>query len=580
MAGVRRLDTGARRATTSLHRRRPRRRARRPRPCPTTPGPWDWPTYGHDAQHTFHGRTTLDRRRRSRHLRKAWVFPTGDAVTATPDRGGRGRVRRVVGRLLLRRRPRDRDSCAGRRRVKSQNGVKPYPGEVHRDLTSDGGLITSSAWFEPAAGARPALVIFGGGYTLYALNAANGAVYWEHDYTGRPDEPPDPEHRRHPHLLVAGGRRRHRALRRGRRRGRRATPGTSSAPASPPGTRCGSTRPTSTPRARCSTTGAAACGRRGPCSPPSGLVVYGTADCDFSNAEPLAESVLALRVRDGHAGLAVPPAAARTSHCDWDFGATANAGVDAAGNALVPRGWDRRTARTTRSTRAPGRLRWQTNVVFGGFSGGFIATTAYDGTRVYGATAIGDFGRFESNGSKQTRCDPSDQRDTPVAGAHRPRLRRRHRRGGVAGEPGRVVRRPRRWPAGMTFDGLALSAAAVQVRDGPHGQAHRPGEAAPGELVGDRHRGRRRRARAGLDLQPQGGGDRGPDAGRGASGGAVGIVSRGPISSRRGRPRAAGARRRGCRGADAARPAGSPGRGRSPAGGPRGAAGGSRRPRR
>src|ERR1700681_1538158 len=26
-------------------------------------GSWDWPSYGHDAQHTFHGRTTLNQTR-------------------------------------------------------------------------------------------------------------------------------------------------------------------------------------------------------------------------------------------------------------------------------------------------------------------------------------------------------------------------------------------------------------------------------------------------------------------------------------------------------------------------------------
>ena len=47
------------------------------------PGPGDWPTYGHDAQHTFHGRTTLTTATVKR-LKVAWFFPTGDAVTATP----------------------------------------------------------------------------------------------------------------------------------------------------------------------------------------------------------------------------------------------------------------------------------------------------------------------------------------------------------------------------------------------------------------------------------------------------------------------------------------------------------------
>ncbi|MGA2473005.1 MAG: PQQ-binding-like beta-propeller repeat protein, partial [Acidimicrobiales bacterium] len=50
---------------------------------PTPVSSWDWPSYGHDAQHTFHGRTTLTESS-VRNLRQAWFFPTGDAVTATP----------------------------------------------------------------------------------------------------------------------------------------------------------------------------------------------------------------------------------------------------------------------------------------------------------------------------------------------------------------------------------------------------------------------------------------------------------------------------------------------------------------
>ncbi len=51
-------------------------------------------------------------------------------------------------------------------------------------------------------------------------------------------------------------------------------------------------------------------------------------------------------------------------------------------------------------------------MVFGGFSGGFIATAAYDGRHVYGATALGDYGRFEGGG--EVHCDPGNPRDTPT----------------------------------------------------------------------------------------------------------------------------------------------------------------------
>src|SRR5207248_7984741 len=50
-----------------------------------------------------------------------------------------------------------------------------------------------------------------------------------------------------------------------------------------------------------------------------------------------------------------------------------------------------------------GKLRWRTNVVFGGTSGGFIGSAALAGNRVYGATAIGDLGGQP--------CDPSNPSD-------------------------------------------------------------------------------------------------------------------------------------------------------------------------
>ena len=113
--------------------------------------------------------------------------------------------------------------------------------------------------------------------------------------------------------------------------------------------------------------------------PDLGLVVFGTADCNFATRAPYADSVHRPAHRQRHAGLAVPPARPRAGLCD-DFGATANAGVDAGGKTTFL-GEGARTAPTTRSTRHRDaalvdqrRLR--------GFSGGFIGTTAYDGHRV------------------------------------------------------------------------------------------------------------------------------------------------------------------------------------------------------
>ena len=140
----------------------------------TAVGHWDWASFGHDAQHTFHGRTTLTEATAST-LQKAWFLPTGDAVTATPTVVG-GTV--YVGAwddsfyaVNLR-----TGALRWKVRLHPQDAITPYPGQQPRDATSDGGLVTSSAWYQPAAGSRPALVIFSGGYTLYALEAATGAV--------------------------------------------------------------------------------------------------------------------------------------------------------------------------------------------------------------------------------------------------------------------------------------------------------------------------------------------------------------------------------------------------------------------
>ena len=144
--------------------------------------------------------------------------------------------------------------------------------------------------------------------------------------------------------------------------------------------------------------------------PKPGLVVFDVADCHFRNPPPLSETVVAFRIRDGHQAWAYRPSRADL-RCDLDFGATVNAriardgtptflgvgGKDGTYYALDPR---------------TGRLRWRTNVVFGGFSGGFIGTAAFDGHRVVASTAIGDFGRFEGHGA--TYCQPGDPRDQPM----------------------------------------------------------------------------------------------------------------------------------------------------------------------
>ncbi len=422
-----------------------------------SPGPWDWPGYGYDAQHTFNGRTTLTPST-VHTLKKAWIFPTGDAVTASPTvvdgivyvgswDDTFYAVHLETGTLLW------------KTRVMAQNGVVPYPAQKHRTLTSDGGLITSSAWFEPAGGSRPALVIFGAGYTLYALNAMTGAIYWDHAYSGRPGplDPNTDDTRIFSSPVVSNG---------------LVIFGVDvDGQTGSHGFVAGASLATGDPvwefQTDVATAGGAVlndgCGSiwsSGTVLPALGLVVFGAADCDFSANEPYAVAVMAFHVATGQLAWVYKPTLLDRD-CDWDFGATANAGVDAQGNAtFLGEGGKNGTYYSLNP--ASGLLRWQTNVVFGGFSGGYIATPAYDGHGIYGATAIGDFGRFESNGMGV--CDPGNPRDTA---AQEPQGHAFNAATGAIEWQVDAVGSfaPTTVAGGMVFNGLALANKVIDVRD-------------------------------------------------------------------------------------------------------------------
>jgi polyvinyl alcohol dehydrogenase (cytochrome) len=427
-----------------------------------TPGRWDWPTYGHDAQHTFHGRTTLTETT-ARTLRVAWYFKTGDAVTATPT-VVRGVV--YVGSwddtfyaLDL-----ETGKVKWKYALAHQDAVTPYPGQHPRDITSDGGLVTSSAWYQPGEGSRPDLVIFGAGYTLYALKAETGKLYWRHDYTGRPELPPDPDKdgtRIFSSPVVVGDKVLFGVDVDGARgyRGYVAAAGLDSG------------RPVWEYQTDVDTTGQIlndGCGSvwsSGTVLPELGLVVFDTADCHFANPPPTSETVFALHIDSGKLAWIFRPSRA-DKKCDYDFGASANAGVSTDGAATFL-GVGSKDGTYYSLDPATGRLRWSTNVVFGGFSGGFIASAAYDGRFVYGATAIGDFGRFE--GAGQIFCDPGNPADLPM---QEPSVDT------FDAATGKVVWQalhaasfaPTTVAGGMTFNGPALGGAVLNVRDDTTGK--------------------------------------------------------------------------------------------------------------
>ncbi len=420
------------------------------------PGPYDWPTFGHDAQHTFDGRTTLTAAT-AKTLRQRWFFPTGDAVTATPT---------IVDGTVYAGSWDDYFYAVDLRtgklkwkyRLRSQNAVTPYPGEKVRDITSDGGLVTSSAWYEAGDGTRPDLVIFGGGYTLYALDAETGVLYWSHDYTGRPDLPPNPGKdgtRIFSSPVVVGDK----VLFGVDVDGSDGYRGYVVAASLATGGPLWEYQTDLSPSGQLANDGCGSVWASGTVLPAQGLVVFDVADCHFSNPPPMSETVFALHIDSGTLAWRFQPP--RLDHtCDLDFGATANAGLDAAGNATFL-GVGSKDGTYYSLDPATGRQRWATHVVFGGFTGGFIATAAYDGQHVYGSTAIGDYGRFEGAGA--IYCDPGNPADTPI---QEPSVHAFDAATGAvlwqADHAGSFS--PTTVAGGITFNGPALSGSILDVR--------------------------------------------------------------------------------------------------------------------
>ncbi len=428
---------------------------------PIAAGPWDWPTYGHDAQHTFDGRTTLTEAT-AKSLKVAWFFRTGDVVTATPT---------VVDGTVYAGSWDDNfyalDLKTGGLRWKyklsPQDAVTPYPGQHPRDATSDGGLVTSSAWYQAGSGSRPDLVIFGAGYTLYALDAATGALYWRHDYTGQPERPPDPDKdgtRIFSSPVVVGDK----VLFGVDVDGANGYRGYAAAADLDTGDPLWELQTDVNAPGRVLNDGCGSVWSSGTVLPSLGLVVFDTADCDFSNAEPLSESVIAVHIATGRLAWVYRPSIPATA-CDWDFGATANAGITPQGTVAFL-GVGGKDGTYYSLDPATGHVRWATNVVFGGFAGGFIATAAYDGHRVYGSTALGDFGHFEKD--SQILCDPADPRDTatqePSVDAFDAAT------GAIAWQSDTAASfAPTTVAGGMTFNGPAIVGNILLVRDATTG---------------------------------------------------------------------------------------------------------------
>jgi outer membrane protein assembly factor BamB len=424
------------------------------------PGPSDWPMYGHDLHRTFYGVTSLTPETVSA-LAPAWFFPTGDAVSANPiivngvvyvgswngffyaidAQTGKERWHYKVkpqpavhpptsnapkrnGRLQ--RYPQDLQSFHPQPLLGAlQSGNAPSPlSEIVADTTSDGGIITSSAFFYPGNGKTHGrdVVIFGAGYTLYALYADDGSEFFPpHDYPGSgcattnangdclpAGDPMTDEARIFSSPAVvsnrilfsvdADGQGGHRGylvssnLERGDPNWIRELDTVDTA-GNVLNDGCGNVwaSPTVIDIAKDP-------------SHPSGqrmaVEIVGVADCRFTNPG-LHEKVLSVDINTGNITWIFDPAR-EDPNCDWDFGPTANYGTDPMGLPFL--GVGAKDGTYYRLNPDTGKLIWKKRVVFGGFAGGFIGSTAFDGTRIYGATALGDFGRFEGFGEPSLGC--------------------------------------------------------------------------------------------------------------------------------------------------------------------------------
>ena len=433
--------------------------------------PGDWPTYGAGAHHTFHNATGLTTTNVHTLVPK-WFFKTGDAVTANPVVvGNRVYVGSWDGNFYA------INKGTGKQvwkfHIKPQPAVIPHenangrvidPNNPESFLTSDGGLITSSDWYQPANAQTHGrnLVLFGGGYTLYALDADTGKQVWNHDYTSLPEKPANPVHdegRIFSSPVVVGtnvifgvtsdGQNGHR--------------GYVAAADLENGNQVWRFETDVDPHdGHILNDGCGGVWSSGTVVEQHDIIVFDVADCDFNNPPPFNESVFALHPDDGALAWNFRPARVDKG-CDWDFGATANYGRLPNGQEFL--GVGGKDGTYYRLDPATGHQLWATNVVFGGLAGGFLGSTAFDGTRSYGATALGDFGRFEGFGA--LGCQIGNPRDGLV---QEPSIYAFDANNGAVKWQGHFSQSfgPTVVAGGMTFVGTGI-ARSVQIRNANNG---------------------------------------------------------------------------------------------------------------
>jgi outer membrane protein assembly factor BamB len=291
----------------------------------------------------------------------------------------------------------------------SQTGVTPYPGQQPRTNDSDGGLVTSTAWYEPGDGSRPNLVIFGGGYTLYAIDADTGQLYWKHVYDGLPERPPSPT--TDPTRIFSSPIVEHGNVYFGTDTdGQPGERGYIVAASLLTGDPVWVHQTDVDSRGTVLDDGCGGVWSSGSYLPGLDDIVFTVADCNDGNVQTAtAERVVALDARTGSVQWTTSVGGPNRT-CDFDeVGTNVGLAPDGTPDFLGAFGKDGRYVSLDPAT---GSIRWSTRVVFGGSAGGFIGSPALAGSVVYGATGIGDLSSPPgcspgSPGDRTTQSNPS-----------------------------------------------------------------------------------------------------------------------------------------------------------------------------
>jgi polyvinyl alcohol dehydrogenase (cytochrome) len=371
----------------------------------------DWPMYGRNLQHTFSNPDSRVTPNNVALLQLAWVFPTGDAVSASPA---------VVDGVLytgswdgyfyaI-------DSRSGQLRWKfrldCQLSVVPIP-EIcggpppgtpdPRRFVTPGGIVTASPAYSDGK------LYFAGGKTLYAVKASDGTLLWKRVICGQPEQKDCAADPNDPTQILASP-----AVFDGKifvgidtggvifgvpyRGGFAAFDANTGKPIWR-----FEVDPRLDAKGRVIGVHNRGCGNvwSSPAlDPRRRLIFFGTADCEEQPLPPYHGSVLALDTDTGHIRWVFRPRESDPNGCDFDFGASPNL-MELADKAYVGIGGKDGTYYVL--DRLTGRPSWATRVVYGGGIGGFFGAAAFDGHRLFSATGFGD-----GNVTTQTGlCDPN-----------------------------------------------------------------------------------------------------------------------------------------------------------------------------